>query len=274
MKRRDTERAHKYSTEVFNALEIYDIQGLLKEGDKYKCGIEAYQVEDFSLITFGSLNNKEELARFRFCEQLGIPYYIIITSEQSCRYRIYSTINLFGSIKFEIHLEYSENDFLDWWRDKQSFTQRKAMYNAAARIKTSLIDKLLFSNSLAWGVNIDGFSIDIKTGKVNTLYEKRICTYKPPNTINSYDPNRFFHGTINRSGDFPSWDILFKLSQVLNVSLILFTFDTSDSRNVGVSKIIEVTQSIGLTYLNEIKPFNNIIYDNIPGLKDWIKTVL
>ena len=42
MKKRDTERAHKYSTEVFNALEIYDIQGLLKDEEGvYKFGIEA-----------------------------------------------------------------------------------------------------------------------------------------------------------------------------------------------------------------------------------------
>ena len=271
MKKRDTERAHKYSTEVFNALKIYDMQGLLKEEGVYKCGIEAYQVLDFSLITISSLNNNEEFARFKFCKQLGIPYYIIITSEQSRRYRIYSTRDCYGCIKFEIDSEYSENEFLDWWRDKQSFTQRKAMYNAAARINTSLIDKLLFSNSLAWGVNIDGFSLDNKTGKVNTIYEKRVCSYKPPYTINTYDPNRFFHGTRYRSGDFPSWDILFKLSQELNVSLTLFTFDTSDGRNIGVTKIIEVTKSSGLKYLNGIKPYSNLFENDETGLKNWLQ---
>ena len=274
MKKRDTEKFHKYSTEIFNAFKIYDIQGLLKEEGVYKCGIEAYQVLDFSLITISSLNNHEELARFKFCKQLGIPYYIIITCEQSRRYRIYSTRECYGCIKFDIDTEYSESEFLDWWRDKQSFTQSKAMYNAAERINTSLIDKLLFSNSLAWGVNIDGFSLDIKTGKVNTIYEKRICTYKPPYTINSYDPNRFFHGTRNRSGDFPSWDILFKLSQELNVSLTLFTFDTSDGKNVGASKITNVDQQLGLTYLNNVKPFNNIFENDISGLTEWlIKTI-
>ena len=274
MVRRDTEWHHAYSSEIFSKLKKFDIQGLLKEEDEFKCGIEAYQVLDFSLITISSLNNHEELARFKFCKQLGIPYYIIITSEQSRRYRIYSTRERYGCIKFEIDSEYSENEFLDWWRDKQSFTQRKAMYNAAARINTSLIDKLLFSNSLAWGVNIDGFSLDNKTGKVNTIYEKRVCSYKPPYTINTYDPNRFFHGTKNRSGDFPSWDILFKLSQELNVSLTLFTFDTSDGKNVGASKITNVDQQVGLTYLNNVKPFNNIFENDISGLTEWlIKTI-
>lgn len=51
MKKKDTERAHKYSTEVFNTLKIYDTLGLLKEKSVNKCGIEAYQVLDFSLIT-------------------------------------------------------------------------------------------------------------------------------------------------------------------------------------------------------------------------------
>ena len=70
MKKRDTERFHKYSTEIFNAFKIYDIQGLLKEEGVYKCGIEAYHVLDFSLITISSLNNHEEFARFKFCKQL------------------------------------------------------------------------------------------------------------------------------------------------------------------------------------------------------------
>ena len=65
MKKRDTERFHKYSTEVFNALKIFDIQGLLKEEGVYKCGIEAYQVLDFSLITnkTQAFNRKPSFAR-------------------------------------------------------------------------------------------------------------------------------------------------------------------------------------------------------------------
>ena len=51
------------------------------------------------------------------------------------------------------------------------------MYNAASRIAHSIIDNDLFSNSLAWGVNIDGFNYDTQNNRVISIYEKRICTY-------------------------------------------------------------------------------------------------
>jgi hypothetical protein len=67
MIRRNSERDHKYSEEVFKELKIFDIQGLLKEGDIYNCGVEAYQVKDFNLINFSELNQDEEIARLLFC---------------------------------------------------------------------------------------------------------------------------------------------------------------------------------------------------------------
>ena len=65
MVRRDTERHHAYSSEIFSKLKIFDIQGLLKEEDEFKCGIEAYQVKEFSLITNKTqvFNRKPSFAR-------------------------------------------------------------------------------------------------------------------------------------------------------------------------------------------------------------------
>lgn len=48
------------------------------------------------------------------------------------------------------------------------------MYNAAARIAESLIDRVLFENRLAWGVNVDSFSFQNEDYIVNAIYEKRI----------------------------------------------------------------------------------------------------
>ena len=57
-------------------------------------------------------------------------------------------------------------------------------------------------------------------------------------------------------------------------NLTLFTFDTSDGKNVGASKITNVDQQVGLTYLNNVKPFNNIFENDISGLTEWlIKTI-
>lgn len=242
MKRRNTERNHPFANEVFSYLKIYDIQGLLIEGDVYKCGVEAYQVADFSSIRFDLLIQEEEIARFVFCYQLGVPYYIIVTSESNGTYHIYITVLTYGTIKYVLEFNFTKADFISWWRSQQSFNQKKAMYNAGYRIAKSIIDYDLFSNSLAWGVNIDGFTFDSPTNRVAAIYEKRICTYKPPYTLDNYDPNRFFHGTANRSGDFPSWKILFELSKKMNASLFLFTFDTSFNKKMGASKIVEINQ--------------------------------
>jgi len=220
MKRRDTERDHAYAHEDFKDMKIYDIQGILKEGDINKCGIEAYQVSSFNSIRFDLLNQEEEKARFFFCQQLNIPYLIIVVSEDTSRYRIYNSDLSGNLISFLLLTEYNEQQFVVWWRKQQSFTQKKGMYNAGARISESKLDTLLFANSLAWGVNVDGFSYDINTGKIKAIYEKRICTCKPPYSISSYDPDKFFHGTQSRSGDFPSWVILGDLFKKFNFSFL------------------------------------------------------
>jgi hypothetical protein len=274
MKRRDTERNHLYANEVFNYFNIFDIQGLLKEENVFKCGVEAYQVADFNSIRFDLLNPKEEKARYMFCAQLGVPYYIIITSESNGAYQIYDAVLNNGIINYELKNNFTKTDFINWWRSKQSFDQKKAMYNAGSRIAESIIDKDLFSNSLAWGVNIDGFTLSKETNKVTSICEKRICTYKPPYTINNYDPNKFFHGTYNRSGDFPSWNILFELSKKMGVPLILFTFDTSTEKKVGISKICNVSQQNGLTYLENIKPFQQIINDDFETLTLKLNSII
>jgi hypothetical protein len=271
MKRRDTETTHEYANEIFSQLKIYDIQGLLREGEKFNCGVEAYQVNDFDNINFNNLKQLDEIARYKFCNQLGIPYLVIITSEKSGNYQIFKTVLHDDKITFELLYKFTSKEFIEWWRQQQSFEQKKAMFNAAARIEQSIIDKDLFANSLAWGVNIDGFSFDDVKGTLNAIYEKRIGTYSEKYSILNYDPNVFFH---YRGGDFGSWNILFELSKAIKSSLILFTFDNSKSRRIGVTKIIDVNQKNGLTYLNSIKPFQQIIKDDLEGLRLKINSML
>ncbi len=274
MKRRDTERNHAYSQYIFQQLNIYDIQGLLKQGDDFQCGVEAYQVADFSDIDFSLLNQQQEIARYKFCYALNIPYYLIITSEKTGGYQIYQT-NIDKSINYTLKWQFSKQEFIEWWRRQQSFTQSKAMYNANQRIYNSIIDKDLFANGLAWGVNIDGFVLGRHSNKILAIFEKRICTYKPPHyTVASYDPNRFFHGTNNRKGDYPAWNILFTLTEKLNIPLILLTFDTSEHRILGVSHIIHIDKQTGITYQGQETPCKNLFHNNLNGLKDWLRKCL
>lgn len=86
MRRRDSERNHAYANIVFDSLNIFEIQGILKENDEYRCGVENYQVQQFSEVDFNVLNNEVELARYFFCRQLEIPYYIIISSLNENRF--------------------------------------------------------------------------------------------------------------------------------------------------------------------------------------------
>ena len=270
MKRRNSECTHPYSEELFRYLRIYDLQGLLKEGEEYKCGIESYQVPDFNQIRFDLLNQTSEAARYSFCRQLKVPYYVIVTSEHTGLFRIYNTISETGLITYKLQAEIDNAGMIRWWRNQQSFTQKKAMYNAAERINNSILDKLLFANSLAWGVNIDGFTINSETRTVEAIIEKRICTCRNGYNVTNYDPNRYFHGTQTRSGDFPSWDILYRLASALNVPLILLTFDTGSIRRAGAAQIISVSERSGLTYLGNTAPYRNIFSDDIKKLKSWL----
>lgn len=271
MNRRDSERNHTYANIVFDSLNIFEIQGILKDNDEYKCGVENYQVQQFSEADFSVLNNEIELARYFFCRQLDIPYYIIISSLNENRFKIYNSNIEEGIVVFTEISNLGIDEFVAWWRDKQSFTQTKPMYNAAARIAESLIDQVLFAHQLAWGVNIDGFSFQNEAYIVNAIYEKRIGTYSSKYNILNYDPKNFFFGTNGRAGDYASWNILNQLALQLNCSLVLFTFDTSENLQVGATKITNVSQQFGLTYLNNVRPYNNIFCNNLEGLQNWIE---
>lgn len=271
MKRRDTEVKHYYADKIFSELKIYDIQGLLKQDSIFKCGIESYQVANFGEINFSVLDQVAEKARYKFCNQLNIPFYIIIVSEENGNYKIFKINLIEERIHFEEFFNFTKNAFLDWWKLHQSFNQSKPMYNAKYRIRNSIIDNDLFTNNLAWGVNIDGFTLSKNQNKVLSIYEKRICTYSPPYSINNYDPNKYFHGTYKRSGDWASWDILFNLSRKLRITLILLTFDTNKNKKLGAAKIISIDKNKGILYKNNIKPYNNLFEDNLPELKKWLR---
>lgn len=89
MKRRDTEKHHPFSEYVFSELRIGNLQGLLKEGDSFSCGIEAYQVSGFKETDFSQLDPEMEKDRFSFCRLLGVPYYVIVVATSSKRFRVH-----------------------------------------------------------------------------------------------------------------------------------------------------------------------------------------
>jgi hypothetical protein len=98
---------------------------------------------------------------------------------------------------------------------------------------------------------------------------RKELVHKPPYTIMSYDPNKFFFGTQTSASDFASWNILSDLEARLNSALVLFTFDISRNMQVRAAKITNVSQQEGLTYLNNVKPCNNLFSNNLDDLKTW-----
>ena len=256
MIRRDTERKHQFADNLFSEMKIFDLQGLLKNDTNYKCGLECYQVRRFTDIDFSKLDKEVEKSRCIFCAKLNVPYYIIFTEEMDRYYRIYKVSISNDDIEYTLTWEFNTSSFIMWWRNQQNFSQSKPMYNASKRIESSIIDKVLFENSLAWGMNIDGFSLN-DNNEIYAIYEKRICTYKPPYTVENYDPNRFFKGTATRAGDFYSWNLLYELSINLDAHLFLLTFDTSVRRLFGFSEIIDI-DSNGIKYRKGVKPYEKV----------------
>jgi hypothetical protein len=57
----------------------------------------------------------------------------------------------------------------------------------------------------------------------------------------------------------------------MNVSLLLFTFDTSSNKKMGASKIIGISQQSGLSYKGNIKPNLNLFIDNLPNVIKWVR---
>lgn len=247
MLRRNTETAHLVADSLFFELGITDLQGLLKEGDEINCGVECHQLdqgESFHLDV-----EQEEINRYKFCCALGVPYFVIASSPSIKQFQFFK-LDIKNNV-FVLSSTLDESDFIAKWRKRQSFTQKKDMYEAKPRIANSYIDTLLFANQLAWGVNIDGFKLD-EDGNPSYIIEKRITG----KDVTQYDPNRFFHGTRNKSGDYPSWKILKDLADRLEIPLLLATFDQT-SQTVGLTRIMEVSATAGLSYSNKINLFSN-----------------
>jgi hypothetical protein len=270
MQRRDTEKRHPYSESLFRELRIGNLQGLLKEGESYSCGIEAYQVTRFEEADLSRLDAEEERGRFLFCRSLGVPYLVILASEVSRRFRVLECVVSATGIDYMLIGEYSERQFALWWRSRQSFEQTKDMYDAGKRISGSLIDEVLFANRLAWGVNVDGFMLSRQGSRVMGIFEKRIRTRSSGHGVDTYDPNRYFNGTRNRRGDRPSWEILHSLAVRLGCGLFLMTFDSDPgTRRMGVAGINEVTPS-GLAYSSDGPPTENLLSEP-DEIKEWLR---
>ncbi|ERJ57468.1 hypothetical protein [Sphingobacterium paucimobilis] len=249
MKRRDSETKHEYADAYFKENKIYDLQGLLRENETYTCGVESYVYPMGHSFDPTILNYEEESARYRFCLYLNIPYYIIAIEQGSEVFEIYLISENDNTICCNLNETLNKSAFVCWWKQHQSFTQKKEMTEAAPRIEGSIIDNILFANNLAWGVNIDGFTLDTN-GKPLAIFEKRITN---KSQVEQYDPRKYFFGTNKKSGDFPSWNILKTLADHLEITLYLLTFERSNRKIMGKTQIKEVHPSNGLTYTSPIK---------------------
>lgn len=201
---------------------------------------------------------------------LGVPYHVIISSTSTRKFRIFSCKISRELPVFEANEELTEVQFAFWWKKRQPFEQTKGMYNAKSRIYDSMIDNVLFANRLSWGINVDGFMLNIEKTRVLGIFEKRIRTKNGNYDVSNYDPNKYFMGTTTRAGDYASWRILHDLATRLRCRLYLLTFDDGpETRRMGVAEIRRVT-SVGLEYADNEPPQRNLL-EEPDEFEEWLK---
>lgn len=268
MKKRDTETYHHLADEVFNNINIFDLQGLLiNKNNEFSAAIEAFELsdgEEFHLDN--AFSNKEWVAKILLAEKLDIPFYLVVHPYQSGGFLIYE-VGLNSSNRPYI-MDYQEKDyqaFAEWWASLKGTIQTKALNEAGARIADSTVDEVIESAGLSWGGNVDGFIVLKESDIILGIVEKRVSHRKE---VTEYNPANYFN---YRGGDYNTWLPLVKLANQLNCPLFLMTFNIRDNTRIGISVISGITRN-SLEY--HTNPPNENIFTDITEAKKWMLTFM
>lgn len=267
MKIRSTERVHSFAKELFQAIPLYEIQGLtLNAKNEFTAGIEAVEVDALEDIDLkGIFTRNEWKAKCLLCSKLKIPFYLLKYKDGEKDIIIYDItfVDTMRDIKITINARVDKTEFPGWWLKIKGTIQSKQVYEARERIDKSTFDNLIESKGLSWGGNIDGYFID-DSDNIRAIVEKRTTNM----SFTEYDPAHYFRGTQRKSGDYKTWEPLIILALKLNTPLFLMTFDgKSEDKVVGFSVVKSISNK-ELIYQTG-PPYRNILH-SVEEVKDTI----
>ena len=260
---RTTEREHQFTSELFEALNAYSLQGLTLTADlqKWTAAIEAVQFDDDEDVDFkGAFPVKDVTAKLCLARAVGVPLYFIAYRAQL--YFIFSVNNVGGKIQYKKEAEFSEDGFISWWKGIKGTIQTKDFNNGAQeRVSNSIFDRVLAKHNLLWGGNIDGFILreDEPVCIIDNIYSRL-----HPLDSSRADPANYF---FKRGPNYNTWLPTVKLAQDLDIPHLLFTIDGNNNRErIGLT-VIDHLSSEGIFYLNGISPNQQLVEGKVRIVK-------
>lgn len=259
MQIRDTEGIPTNTREqLFGSLGVVDIQGVTMTSDweptacveaiDYNEREEISPIEDLRAHAGGDAVVRE----LAFANQLDVPFYLITSVNrrdlENIRFTV-SQVALQNGVVTAVPREenMSADQFVDFWSGLKGTDQSKPLPDARARIDNSNVDQVIEEVDLSWGGNVDGVLLDTNR-RVSAIIEARKTNYSP---LNTYDPGQYY------AEDRNTWRPLLIISDILDVPLILLTFEEEEER-CGFSEIQEANRHDGLIYLEET-PYENLL---------------
>ena len=271
MERRNAEKQdHEFEQEFVKACNLYDMQGLLIGDDQFTAAVEAFTLtagEHIDKLRTNAFTDEEWLAKLYFADSLNAEFHVFLHREGTASIYDYDiTIDGFKNNTI-VRKIMTENEFVVWWRQHKRTIQTKE-YRPELRdvIEKSYFDRLLESNGLKWGGNIDGFMLaSDENHRPVIVLENRFTNNR---TIKAYDPLAYY------DEDIQTWKPLILLCQILNIPCILCTYSKreNEERIMGMSRLIIQEQEAGrirFTHKDGIPPCKNLFTD-IDKAKNWL----
>ncbi len=257
MKIRNTEGKHDFSISIDRAFHIYDMQGLLMDGqENFTAAVEAFEIGPKERVEkiMGHVFSSEELYRKScFAAEVGVPFFLLHHRENTAEKENFIVMDEVvpdrehKSPERINRYKMTEKEFLAWWRERKKTVQTKQYRkDFQKRVKTSYFDWLLESNGEKWGGNIDGYFVSPDDDRILGIVEKRFTN---GNSLKRYDPADYFKCG---GGDYYTWKPLIQLRDQLAVPLFLFTFSniSGETSKVGMT-VVDILKRNGIEYIKD-----------------------
>ncbi|MDQ6660854.1 MAG: hypothetical protein M3Z24_07805, partial [Chloroflexota bacterium] len=161
----ETNTNHPFAKQLFQALHIGEVQGLLinSEGN-FSCCVEYIEYEQQGEHFSKQFTREEWWQKKWFARAVGVPFYVVVGNLDGT-YSIYEVfVDENNVLKYKFFLKNLGADkMVQQWEVWKGTRQVKKLTEAALRVRQTRIDAILEAAGLQWGGNIDGF---INSGSV------------------------------------------------------------------------------------------------------------